>query len=674
MPRYSNFRYGTRKYGEDTTDKTNLSSQRPYMFAQVLDYGLVVLTVAVPSFTLGDVTPYVIVRSRTGAAADPSNGLIIKATNLSSASPFQIVDGLVNEEEELGVDIDTNNPLADSDVLLTHGFYYYTLFTFDSAGTWTRGAATSVLIPKNKGTADFFVSALPGFYTSPEHNPIDPYSNNSDLYNFLYGFAVTYDELSSHIDLVLPDNRGTEVIRRFHDNYVTGVGMPNEYTIGVGANARIHRESGYIYRNKGTALGIADYVESLTGWQTTVTEGDNLILSLDDGSFEYSTGNWSCSGGTITQTLVGGAVTSPAQTYETGTTQFARRGVGVMTMSAASSVMTLPSDSSTLKSMPVVAGVTYYADVRVRARTGTPTVAPAVTWLDQFGTVISTSTSTATASTTAWTTISNTFTAPAKAAFAVLKLNFASGASGNIVHLDMLCFCAGSQPYRDPRSVDIICYPNRVNLVKDPTFESSSTPWTAVTGTFTLSTDHFMFGTKAGKAVGASFEFKSEDVPALPSYSYSLSSYAYSSGGSCTANIKWYTSGDVLIRTDSQAFGTLTTSWTREDMTVLSPSNASYAQVTFSGSGTVYVDTVTFERTDRPQIFFSGDISDFTGQDSLWSSTQNKSYSVLYDLRGVKLARLANNLPYYLPIGVTSRVLLWDSPEPAVQAILPYGA
>lgn len=484
---------------------------------------------------------------------------------------------------------------------------------------------------------------------------------------FLYGFTLTYDELAETIDLILPENRTRNVIRRMHGALCRGKGMPDEYTIGSAANSRLFSNAGYIYRSKGTPKGIVNFAESLTGWPIVVKPSTNMFLSLDDGSFEYSIGQWTATGGTLTKTTG----TGPTFSYEGSTSQFSRLGIGNAVLSSSTMTMTLPT-SDRSKMIPVTAGTTYYFNIPAKATVGTPTVQGKITWIDGSGATISTSTLTSATTSSSWAINSRSATAPTGAKYAVLSIVIA-GSTGNTVQLDMLNFTANNSFYRDPRAVTVIVEPVRLNYVFDPSFQASSTGWTATTGTITNSTDKAIVGTKSGKAAGSPFSFYSNTFPVQAGYVYDLSAYASSSGGSATAHINWYDSGSSLISSDSLAFGTLGSSWTKLEMTAQSPANAVTATVSFSGSGTVYFDAVIMSLFGYPQVFFSGNIADQDGQDALWSGTAELSYSLLYPLRYTKLARLRQTLPYYLPVGVTSRILFWDSTDPEVTAMVPNG-
>ena len=653
-------RYGTLRY--NTSSQTyggGRSVTRSSLLAQVTGYGQIKVSVGTPNRVA---STYFLIRSYNGAAEHPDAGIKV-STGTVSAAEFIVTDG------------------PGAAVPLTSGWVYYTLLVLDASGSWIKDAATSVLLPSDRGTIDYLIRAIPSVYTSADGNPITPHDPESDLYRFLNGFTLTYDELAASIDSILPDYRGKSTIRRLHSGYATGVGMPDEYTIGVASSARLHREAGYVYRNKGTLLGIEAYVTALTGWQTTVAESPNRFLSLDDSSFETSTGNWGVTGGTIARTLVNGTTVTQATSlaYDTSLATFAKQAVGTITLSSASAVATLPSSGDPLLSIPVYVGQAYRWQAPVRASSGTPSVTLAIRWLNQRGVFISEVTSTFT-STTAWGTDFVTGTAPTGAKFAQLRMTVA-GSSGDAVRVDQMGFVdtldyvGGAYVYRDPRAVDVVCYPARVNLVKDPSFEGGLVEWASTSGTLTVVTTTAYRGLGSAKIVGTGHSFATTSVPVLAGYAYTANGSAQSSGGSSTIGIAWYSGAGALISTSSTAFGTLAAStWVSATVSATAPATAVTAKVVFAGSGTVYVDAVSMEQNDRASVFFSGTVGDSSGTDSSWAGAAAASYSLLYPGRLSKLVRLRDTLPYYLPINVTSRILLWDSADPEVQALLPYGA
>lgn len=834
--RYRAFKYDTAVYGNG-----GLALAQSYILAQAIDHTSIRITLDVPE-RVGQ--SFMLVRSNHGSAEDPSDGYTV-ASGVLTSSNLVFVDSTVGQSS-------------------VSGTTYYTLFEFDENGAWMKDAATSVVVPSNKGTLNKMLDILPTMYTSVDGNPLSPTDFDSELLKFLYGFALTYDELSTLVDFILPENRDRYITRRLSEIFATGIGMPNEYLIGVGASARLYREAGYIYRNKGTANGIATYVEALTGWQTVVKETNNKIPTLDDGSFEESTGRWgwdSSRMSLVVQAIDGVTAVGPDIEYETSDYPFSRMGVGHATLLGSTARMTLPgSGDIRLGAIPVRPGKTHFFAVPVQSVTGSPAIIPSVEWLDYRGVTLSVSTLADTSASTDWQVAGGPVLAPADATFAVLHIDI-SGIAGDEVYLDMLSFTeevarfrtnfflnpsaeadvddvelvdpaagtlstttdqvrfgtrsfllqassatpvslgmqdsalieaadgqtftgsvylystietvatprfqwisngtptvlstsptttipanewtrihytvtaptgtthlqfgfttdavfsgtdslyadgfmveqtdrlgdfvAGSTGttygasgrygdfiystydvgyiYRDPRSVTIICQPDRVNLVFDPSFEVDPTPWTVDAGSLVSSGDQHLTGLSSGKASGETWSFKTNAMPVIGDYTYSIASAAWSASGTAEVAVRWYDYSDSLLREDTVAFDSLSENWTTLDGTFAAPRAAVYAVAHLTGTGTVYIDNVLFERADRPQVFFSGNIADADNQDGRWSGSGPSSYSLLYDKAPIKLGRLKQTLPYYLPIGVSARVLLWDSADPEVQALIPRG-
>ena len=842
---FKTFKYGGSVYGNFGPVIT-----QSYLLAQALDYGSVEITIEAPT-RVG--SRYSLVRSNTGASQDPSDGFTV-SSGIFTASVTTFTDTTPA--------VTTSRP--DMTYSRQTGTAYYTLFGFSEDGAWYKDAATSVVVPTNKNSTKKLISFLPSMYSSEDGNPYSPpNTEESDLEKYLYAFGLTFDELSSMIDFILPENRNLHVTRRLGEILVTGVGMPSEYILGVSANARLYREAGFIYRNKGTLRGLTTFVEALTGWQTIVTESTNLLLSLDDGSFENSVGNWSWNPSAVSLTvepIVELGMQGPVVPTETSEYPFSRLGVGKITLNSSSAVIELPAGYNRMLSVPVVAGEGYYLDVPCKSSGDSVTIEPEVHWLDIRGNFLSVSSLGSLITTTSWVSSGGPVIAPDGASFAAIRINV-SGSSGNVAYLDMLAFTneqvrersnlfdyppsaseiasvklvtatsrvlqsstavslygdtsfrasssdatprnlgvansgtiaassgetftgsvfarptksatgtvsfkwyngatllststssSVSLPanewtrlaytvtappsttglefsvntpttfastdsfyidgflveqstrlgdfftgrtntkygeegiygsfvysdyevdyvYRDPATVTVICQPERLNLIFDPSFELPGTTWSVGSGSLVTTTEEFVSGTRCGKATGASWSFSSNDVPVVGNYAYGLSAYALSAAGSCSVSVTWYDYSDLVIETDTYVFDDLSAEWSVLESELYSPATAVYAVVKFEGSGTVYVDNVLMERSDRPQTFFSGDLSDIDNQDGRWSDGTPGSYSLLYNKAPIKLGRLKQTLPYYLPLGMSAKVLLWDSPDPQVQSLIPRG-
>lgn len=875
MATYSTFKYFKKLYGDFAPFRSS-----SLLFAQVIDYNLVRLSVEAPE-RVG--TNYVIVRTNNGAAQDPSNGKTV-ASGTFVARLVEIEDSL--DAFVPGVDFLEARPIG--------GTAYYTLFIINEDLSWTKDAATSVIVPIDRDSARIMSEMFPTVLVSTDSDILFPPDlSQSDLYKFLYGLGLTYDELSTMIDLILPENRDLQVTRRLHEMLANGVGMPSEYTIGVAASARLKRNSGYIYRNKGTLLGVSAFAESLTGWNTIAIESQNKFLSLDDGSFEYSIGNWSFDASDMTlervdiDPLVEAGPTMP---FESEAYPFSKVGMGKATLVATNARMSLPATRNRELCIPVTGGAAHYLSVPVKASVGSPMIVPSVDWLDQTGTYLSSSFVGNVESSDEWQFSEGTIVAPQGARFAQVHIDI-SGQEGDELLLDCMSITEGvilrrtnlitnadmseggdgydlvdssnralsasedrvkvggqslkvvntsgtaqtlavkttqlvsaipgetytgsvfvnptidtairlsfdwrdesgsvvvsnstyqttldnrwtrvhytvtapelvtnlqlrvetedvfsssdalyldgflieqspnlgefftgttantygavsnlygtfvySNPefgfvYRDPRSVTIICQPDRVNLLFDPTFSlpnqseigepgtaygddeyadftygepgDLATPWKEVNGSFETTTEKFLTGSRSGKASGEAWDVYSLRVPVVGTYPYAIAAtVSGEEDATCAMYVYWFDYSDTFLGESVLNFEQIGEDWARGDVAVTAPTTASYAIVAFRGSGTVFIDNAMMERADRPLTFFSGDISNSDATDARWSNPGPRSYALLYDNAPVKIGRLRQTLPYYLPHGMVGRVLLWDSLDPEVQSLIPRG-
>ena len=475
--------------------------------------------------------------------------------------------------------------------------------------------------------------------------------------------------------------------------------MPVEFTFGVGASGRLFRDAGFIYRQKGTLSGVVAYTEALTGWPTIAYDSPNMIRFLDDASFETSTGRWSATGSTVSRQAAGGEYTVPELPHSYFLSPFASTAIGLIELSSTSAEIELPelptpgtaTDFSTGRSLearieciPVLAGETYYLSAYVNPYTlaSTASVTMSINWIDQQGEALSTTSASAhdISSLSDWDRLVDSFVAPAGAAFAQISLSFA-GSVDDLIGVDSLQFSRTDTHYHDPRTVTVICAPTRVNLITDGSFTSGS-EWTATTGAAVRATGG-IFGTHCLSVSGSTaFEVLSEEIPARPGLLLNFS--AYLQGDACSMKVEYLDSnGDVIDVTspDESVPNTYeglievpsTSDWQRYETTALAPEGAETVRVRIFGDGDLLVDAALLERSEQARIYFDADVADEGGEDSVVASFDGHVYPMLYPSRLSRLSRLRATLPFYLPLGVSARVLLWDSDDPAVTDFLPYG-
>jgi hypothetical protein len=630
----------------------------------------------------------VLVRTKTGAAEEPSSGITIRSGVILSPQ-FEVFDGRDNF-------LDTE---AVNNVAVPVGPVYYTLFVFDEGGNWYKDAATYTVVPRDRNSVRLMLGLLPRVFTTKTQDPLDYPDETGDLFRFLKGFAVSLDEVQTYIDRVLPSAaRSRTTLAGLHDAHCRSVGMPVEYILGLGSTSRLFRDAGLTYQNKGKVRGVQYFAEALTGWSIDVRNSPNRMLSLDDSSFESSLGAWSASGGTLTRLATGAGIDAPASDYDSVLDPVASSGVARLTLTSATARMNLeasppqgedePSSGRStyrrLSAVPVASGQTVYVSAYVKAGTST-TFTPIVTWLDEQGQRIGSEVrGTSEAVSTPWERVARSFVAPATGRFMLLSLEF-TGSTSSVVYVDKIQVADTSTHFHDAQSVDVLCHPARVNLLTRPSVGSSGL-WSATRGSIQISSGDAYIGTYSLLANGtAGFEVTSELVPAIPGSILSASAFIKGSA-SATMDIVFLNASNAIVTlpTISQdmaeiveigipASTTGSGNWEKVQARYLVPAGATKARVRITGNvGGTRIDAVIMERTDRQQYYFDISIADAGSEDAMAVAQGASTYSLLYPARLSKLSRLRSTLTHYLPIGVSSRVLLWSDTDPYARSYVPY--
>jgi hypothetical protein len=336
-----------------------------------------------------------------------------------------------------------------SDVILVSGQYaYYTIWMLVTIATntdvWVNAGSASVLIPKQHGTTvnksttiktthTKIMELLPRAMTSTSNNPLDEINTNSDIYNFLKAFSLTYDEILTYADLTvkyLP-------AKYISDNLVIPsfkrLGLRITSTTPTVYKKKLISKAPYLLSIKGTTAALANFVETYTGYNTTVNDSTsintrtglaNLLLTPQDSSFHNGQiGGWA----NIAYSTLSVEASSDIPTSEQYSFKPQYR-LKVITNSPTTTVATFrlgspPPDSlATIRvkealgyGIPITPGTAYSFSFYSKYSGSTFTLKPYVTWCDAYGNVLSTSTSSGVTVTSAWTKFTYTPTAPGKA-------------------------------------------------------------------------------------------------------------------------------------------------------------------------------------------------------------------------------------------------------------------
>ena len=263
------------------------------MEAVALDYGKIRVYWNPPA---GSFTKIRLVRNNDNFPEGEEDGIILweqsSTTSLSGVvERADFIDGQDNY-------IDGN---LDNDLPITPGQYiYYAIFMFTTANVWIPGGYASTLMPKDRGSQATMFNLIPRVFTTEESSPTDIPSPNTFLYTFLKGFSFTFDQLLTQAELVQPSygkRRTPPQLLPLTENHL---GLYPERGLPYRNQKKLIREGAYLFKTKGTKLGIQNYLESLTGYNPTVTVSPNLILDVQDSSFTTNKGRWISTYGTLT--------------------------------------------------------------------------------------------------------------------------------------------------------------------------------------------------------------------------------------------------------------------------------------------------------------------------------------------------------------------------------------
>ena len=626
MSKYANVLYGSGNYGETPA----LDYSVDPMSSVVLDFFTVQVSWQDPT---GEFSRIRLVRNQTGFPEHSEDGLIIWEEFAT--------EGAVNKDTFID---GQENPLQP----ITNGRpIFYSMFLYTSDDEWVVAGTIEDVMPSDHGMQKTMIDLIPKVYTSEEQSPLAVTAEDSVLYNFIEGFSFTTEQFMTAIDLIRPNHlvEGTpSTLLRAQE---LNVGLEPESTISVKNQKKLIREAFYLYANKGTQNGIETYVEALTSYAPTVTLSANLLLTVQDSTFYNSVGNWTATNATLTASTAQVPTTSsPNQMDTTYTCQVVASGSGAMSLGNADPI---------LKGIPVLASTQYTASCRFKRPTGSGNVTLSVQHYNKDGNATgSLHSATAVAASSSWQQTSLTVTSESDAVYASIRIAYSSAGT---YYMDEVCFQLGSTAvYDEARTITVEVSPNKINYIKNPSFEVNASTWTVTGATFSQDSSVPVVGypgSYSGKFVAAgAWNIRTNyEIPITAGQYYTASAYMKALAATTVdLKIKFYDDADVLVTTAIAEDVAVTTSFTRVSVTGLPDSASAATYATFEVVGTaatVYVDLVQFEKTQTPTEYLDGSMpSDFG---VIWSGTANASYSYQYFSKLIKMPRLAQTLGNWMP-------------------------
>jgi hypothetical protein len=331
-------------------------------------------------------------------------------------------------------------------------------------------------------THDKFMSLLPSIYQYGNDQgivkdvPTPTQNNDNPLSVFLKGFSLTLDDLMTYADTTKPDSSG----RRLNPSVVNvksyQLGLPMDQDGNTTQQKKLIRNAIYTYSRKGTRIGLERFVEDITGNDSTITVGPNLMLSIQDASFYKGIGFWKVvgTGATITSDLFA------PMAIGTGESVFDTEYAGKVVVSSANTKITNGFGAPLTRGIPVSPSTGYDMVFNYYAPNN---FAWSIDWYDVSGTALTSATGSVTVTANTWTKASVSFTTPLTAVKGLLSFTFATVGTYYLDRIGIFPDVA-SPAYTEPRMVTVFLNPTKTNLITNPSVEVDTTGW-SITGTGT---------------------------------------------------------------------------------------------------------------------------------------------------------------------------------------------
>jgi len=656
VSKYGNVIYGGARYG----DTPKLAYSVEPMSIAVINFGEVYVYWYNPT---GEFSRFRVVRNQNGFPETAEDGFI--AYEISSVNGSNLAGTL---EKTILLDGEENSG-QDNYIPITPGHnVYYKVFLYNSQGVWVKAGEIYDVVPKDTDVTARLINLLPRTLVSDVLSPFgvvpqktDAKEDKTQIYQFLDGISFTYEQLLTQISLLRP----------FHNvdpaNYLTipaemfSVGMEPELNLPVVNQRRLIRDAIRLYSKKGTALGIKNYSQALTGFLTNIIVSPNMLLSVQDSTFYKSTGNWVATNATITSTNT----LLPNTSVENCIDQ-----VYTLKIDASSAgYITLGYDNPLGLGIPITSGNQYTYSLQVKSPTSAGSVTPSVAFFDKNNTQTYTVNGSDVSAVNSWKSVTQTVDASTSnigtANYAALKLSWSAA---GIYYVDMVSFQEGTDAtYDEARLTNIILRPSKTNYIQNPSFEVDDSTWSKTNLTFAQDTEQKPAegfpGSASGKftATGTTWELSNTSlIPVTRGDYFNVSMYSYSETiFSMTMTVELFDSDGNFLYSFSKNHEVGPT-WMRHYVSGLTDANiyVDHAHIKFSGTSNIgdviYIDMVQAQNTFTPTDYFDGSMPSSVGV--IWEGAAHSSNSLYYPGKNTKVLRLAQTLPDWMPMNAWWRI------------------
>lgn len=576
--------------------------------------------------------------------------------------------------------------------------YYYTLFVKETVhGTWQSAGTASGVAVKNYNTASTMKDYLPEVLRSniPYDKTLD--STNDFLSRFLQLFAFQLDLYKTQAENVANRYDIANVDGKLIPVLMEQFGVSYEPYIGLKQSRIFLQNIARLSQNKGTLAGTKEFIKAYAGYDNTISTGKNLMLDINDSSFEQSIGSWSAiSNAVIEHHSVNDSPYIAPYAEPALPAMFPNLQKGVLKVTNVANgpaVISLSGSTPLHYGIPISSNTSYAFSAYVKGGPGATEVQ--LKWYDKNGALISSTAAwEAPAGGSSWSQIGYSWTSPANAVYAVpvIKLYQLADAVWYVdaVQFEKAVYNADyemdwSTFFEDARQIKVTLLATRINEIKNPNFNFPQTFWSMTNGTIAMSTSaedilgvdgSITNSAEAGEIYASAAGLVTLTSGAMPvfannDYTFSLYVAATDSGNAptpVTPYIHWYDVSGALLSTDTGSHLTATHTFVRPYVTGIAPANAVTAKVgvtwtaTAAGSAThgnqIVVDSALFEKSAFVNTYFDGSNGVAELSDLFWEgNTPNASRSHYYRNRFAVESRLIAKLPNWIHYGSTFQLL-----------------
>ena len=466
------------RYGDSLYAAAFLGDVSPNLFhaevftARETGYGDVTLQWSTPG---GDWQTLRLLRNQNGYPTDENNGILIYET-------------------AVGVDA---GRFVDHELLVDR-WVYYSLFVFNEVNNvWIRSGNARVYVPEDFGGGERMYYLLPAFYRNGlEYDTTlmtDPVTRQlrsvNPLATFISVLGYQYDLWRNALNSTLDLYDSARVCYDLIPAMLKQFGIEPEPEIGPEQYRRLLRNAVFLYQTKGSRTGVHGMVAAVTGWDSRIRAGTNLMWDADHSDFIGGVGFWSA--GAVNAQVVWQPET-PQQTS-------AMRMVALEDGDLSTTFVT----TETVQHLGILVLPLVDYNVSVTLAAGGSEHAPAhvsVDWYDKNGNYLVSDVSGPTPTTQSDQRIEFIATAPADAVRLGVSIVVTDATAGSwwLVKHVQVNRNAALQPAEPGRDIHITLRGQRRNLVYNGSFEGGLQRW-AAGGDATLDLDDTRAFTQAGE-------------------------------------------------------------------------------------------------------------------------------------------------------------------------------